>query len=122
MDRIIALEEHFAINDTLGDPAGYLGDDVWPELSDRLLDIHGRRVELVDRHGIEMMILSLNAPAVQAIADASRAVDIARRANELVAERVQAQLDRFSGVCGAADARPGCGDPRVGALCSGSWV
>ncbi len=95
MDGKIALEEHFATDDTLMDSAGYLGDDVWAELESRLLDIHGRRIELMDRHGIETMILSLNAPAVQAIPDPERAAEVARRANDFLAERVVQQPDRF---------------------------
>jgi 2,3-dihydroxybenzoate decarboxylase len=95
MDGKIALEEHFATNDTLMDSAGYLGDDVWAELESRLLDIHSRRIELMDRHGIETMILSLNAPAVQAIPDPDRAAEVARRANDFLAEQVQQQPDRF---------------------------
>ena len=67
MDGKIALEEHFAIDDALMDSAGYLGEDVWAELESRLLDIHGRRIELMDRHGIETMILSLNVPAASEI-------------------------------------------------------
>ena len=35
----IALEEHFAIQDTLQDSAGFLPESVWAELSRRLLDI-----------------------------------------------------------------------------------
>ena len=95
MDGKIALEEHFATDDTLMDSAGYLGDDVWAELESRLLDIHSRRIELMDRHGIETMILSLNAPAVQAIPDPDRAAEVARRANDFLAEQVQQQPDRF---------------------------
>lgn len=95
MDGKIALEEHFATDDTLMDSAGYLGDAVWAELESRLLDIHGRRIELMDRHGIETMILSLNAPAVQAIPDPERAAEVARRANDFLAERVLQQPDRF---------------------------
>jgi len=95
MDGKIALEEHFATADTLMDSAGYLGDDVWSELQSRLLDFHGRRIELMDRHGIETMILSLNAPAVQAIADPKRAAEVARRANDFLAEQVQQRPDRF---------------------------
>ena len=95
MDRKIALEEHFATDDTLRDSAGYLAADVWSELESRLLDIHGRRIELMDRHGIETMILSLNAPAVQAIPDPNRAAEIARRANDFLAEQVQQRPDRF---------------------------
>lgn len=95
MDGKIALEEHFAIDDTLMDSAGYLAEDVWTELESRLLDIHGRRIELMDRHGIETMILSLNAPAVQAIPDPDRAANVARKANDFLAEQVQQRPDRF---------------------------
>jgi 2,3-dihydroxybenzoate decarboxylase len=95
MDGKIALEEHFATDDTLMDSAGQIGDHVWPELKDRLLDFHGRRIELMDRHGIETMILSLNAPAVQAIPDPNRAAEVARRANDFLAEQVQQRPDRF---------------------------
>ena len=69
----IALEEHFAIQDTLEDSNGFLPDAVWTELSARLLDIHGQRLKQMDEFGIEMMLLSLNAPAVQAIPDPKQA-------------------------------------------------
>ena len=35
----IALEEHFAIPETLQDSAGFVPGDYWKELSSRLLDI-----------------------------------------------------------------------------------
>ena len=73
MQGKIALEEHFAIEDTLMDSAGFLGEHVWEELKSRLLDIQVRRIGEMDRHGVEVMILSLNAPAVQAIPDKKRA-------------------------------------------------
>ncbi len=95
MQGKIALEEHFAIADTLMDSAGFLPDEFWPELESRLLDIHDRRLRLMDEHGIELTILSLNAPAVQAIPDRARAADVARRANDALAEAVAKRPDRF---------------------------
>jgi predicted TIM-barrel fold metal-dependent hydrolase len=91
----IALEEHFAIPDTLQDSAGFLAESVWNELSARLLDIHEKRLRLMDAHGIEMMLLSLNAPAVQAIADPKKANEIAVKANDYLAEQVAKRPDRF---------------------------
>jgi 2,3-dihydroxybenzoate decarboxylase len=41
------------------------------------------------------MILSLNAPAVQAITDRQKAIDIARRANDVLAEECAKRPDRF---------------------------
>ena len=61
MEGKIGLEEHFAIPDTLNDSAGFVPDDYWPELRSRILDIQERRLRLMDEHGMEMMILSLNA-------------------------------------------------------------
>jgi predicted TIM-barrel fold metal-dependent hydrolase len=95
MQGKIALEEHFAIPETLADSAGFLPEQVWTELSARLLDIHEKRLHLMDRHGIEMMLLSLNAPAVQAIPDPVHANEIAQRANDFLAEQVRKRPDRF---------------------------
>jgi gamma-resorcylate decarboxylase len=91
----VALEEHFAIADTLMDSAGFLPNHVWTELSARLLDIHERRLSEMDKHGIEMTILSLNAPAVQGVCDAKAAIELARRANDYLAEQVAKRPDRF---------------------------
>ncbi|HYX66762.1 MAG TPA: amidohydrolase, partial [Burkholderiales bacterium] len=84
----IGLEEHFAIPDTLSDSKGFLGDAVWPELESRLMDIQERRIAEMDRHGMQMMILSLNAPAIQGIAEVKKAAETARRANDFLAHEV----------------------------------
>jgi len=98
MHRKIGLEEHFAIPETLSDSRGYLPDETWNELRARVLDIHERRLREMDQHGIEMMILSLNAPAIQAIPDAARADEVARKANDYLAEQVHRRPDRFQGL------------------------
>lgn len=98
MQGKIGLEEHFAIPDTLRDSAVFVPADHWPELEQRLLDIHEKRLRLMDRHGIEMMLLSLNAPTVQAIPDPPRAIALARRANDFLAEEVRKRPRRFQGL------------------------
>lgn len=95
MQGKIALEEHFAIPDTLQDSAGFVPGSYWEELQHRLLDIQDTRLKLMDTHGIEVMILSLNAPAVQAIPDRATAIDIAKRANDALAEECAKRPDRF---------------------------
>lgn len=95
MQGKIALEEHFAIPETIMDSAGFVPGDYWTELQSRLLDIHGKRLDLMDKHGIETMILSLNAPAVQAIPGVERAIEIAKRANDVLAEECAKRPDRF---------------------------
>lgn len=98
MDGKIGLEEHFAIADTLQDSAGFLPPEDWEELSGRLIDPEERRLREMDAHGMEMMVLSLNAPAVQAIPNVARAAEVARRANDDLAEKVARRPDRFRGL------------------------
>ncbi len=94
----IALEEHFAIPDTLQDSAMFVPDNHWSELRSRLLDMEQRRLDEMDTHGIEMMLLSLNAPAVQAIPDRAAAIDLARKANDHLAETSHRRPGRFQGL------------------------
>ena len=98
MDGEIGLEEHFALEETLADSKGQMPDVIWPQLRERLLDIQEKRLRLMDAHGMELMLLSLNAPAVQAVADPARAVDLAARTNDYLAEEVARRPDRFQGL------------------------
>jgi gamma-resorcylate decarboxylase len=98
----IGLEEHFAVPDTALNPRGTYGDATWAELRGRLLDLHGERLALMDKHGIEMMVVSLNAPAVQAIPDPKQAVEVARRANDALCEQIAKRPDRFQGLAAVA--------------------
>src|SRR5580700_7904283 len=97
MQGKVALEEHFAIPETLQDSAGFAPEADWPELKGRLLDIQDRRLREMDAHGIEVMLLSLNAPAIQAVADIDKAAQLARRANDHLAEEIAKRPDRFQG-------------------------
>lgn len=98
MQGKVALEEHFALPETVQDSAGFVPDDYWVELKARLLDMQDRRLREMDAHGIQMMLPSLNAPAVQAIPDRKRAIEIARRANDFLAGEVAKKPDRFQGL------------------------
>ncbi len=95
MQGKIGLEEHFAIEETLNDSKGFLDPSIWEELAGRLMDPEDRRLREMDENGMEMMVLSLNAPAVQAITDTQKAADLARRANDNLAEKVARHPDRF---------------------------
>ena len=97
MDGKFGLEEHFGISDTLDGARGFAGEANWSGLRERLLDFHDGRLAEMDRYGIEKMILSLNAPAIQRIDDTRKAIEVARRANDLLAEQVARRRDRFEG-------------------------
>jgi 2,3-dihydroxybenzoate decarboxylase len=93
----IALEEHFAMPETLRDTL-YSGlFSSWSDMRRRLLDLNDLRLAEMDKYGIQLSILSLHNPAVQGIPDPKRAIDLARRANDLLAEAVGRWPDRFAG-------------------------
>jgi 2,3-dihydroxybenzoate decarboxylase len=94
---MIALEEHFALHETLGDSEQYAISGTWGDLGARLLDLGAGRLAEMDAHGIELAILSLNSPAIQAITDPAAAVDTARRANDVLAAAIARRPDRFAG-------------------------
>jgi 2,3-dihydroxybenzoate decarboxylase len=101
MQGKVTLEDHFAIEETLGDSQPF-GAHVWPELRYRLIDFHEQRLRLMDESDIEMMVVSLNAPAIQAIPDIKEAADCARRANDVLAAEVAKRPDRFAGIAALA--------------------
>ena len=93
MNGKIAFEEHMAIEATLGGSKGFAGESGrWDEFADEILDLGKRRIAAMDRAGIQLAILSLNAPAVQAILDTDMAIEIARQANDCLAQAVSDQL------------------------------
>jgi predicted TIM-barrel fold metal-dependent hydrolase len=104
---LIALEEHYA-----WDPASE-GNVVatWLRANngvayDRLYDRGPLRIEQMDAAGIDFQILSLFDPGVQDEVDAVRAVDLARRANDDLAESVRANPSRFGGFATLATQQP----------------
>ena len=100
MQGKIALEEHFAIEDTISPAhdtryAGWF--PAWPDIKRRLLDLSELRLPEMDKHGIELVILALHNPAVQGIPEAKRAAEVARKANDILAEFIAKHPDRFAG-------------------------
>ncbi len=91
----IGLEEHFSHPATLGDSEEYFLPGKWDEMKRRLLDVGDLRLRLMDACGIDMMIISLNAPAIQAIPSLAEARETAMRANDLLAEHIAKRSDRF---------------------------
>ncbi|HEV2663141.1 MAG TPA: amidohydrolase family protein [Ktedonobacteraceae bacterium] len=95
MQKTIALEEHFAISATVQDAAPFFPPKYWPELKGRLLKATDRRLQEMDTHGVEMMVMSLSTPAVQAIPQPAKARELARRANDALAEEIAGHPERF---------------------------
>src|SRR5215831_353189 len=105
MQGKVTLEDHFAIEATLGDSQPF-GTHVWPELRHRLLDFQDQRLRLMDASGVEIMIASLNAPAIQGIPDTKHAAEVARQANDVLAGEIAKRPDRFVGVAALPMQKP----------------
>ena len=118
MQGKVTLEDHFAIEATLGDSQPF-GTHVWEELRHRLLDFQDKRLRLMDECGVEIMIASLNAPAIQAIPEVKRAVEVARQANDVLAGEIAKRPDRFVGVAALPMQDPEMATARAGTLHQG---
>jgi 2,3-dihydroxybenzoate decarboxylase len=98
MNGKIAFEEHWSLLETLEDARGFVGGSShWETFQRQILDLGDERLREMDKNGIEYQIVSLNAPAVQAVLDTGKAIDLARRANDKLAELVGKHPDRFAG-------------------------
>jgi 2,3-dihydroxybenzoate decarboxylase len=98
--RTIALEEHFVTPELAGYGSGTASiaqPGVWREASRRLLDLTGERLAAMDEAGLEMAVLSLNSPGIQAETDAAAAVTAAATVNDFLAGVVTAHPGRFAG-------------------------
>jgi len=93
----VALEEHFALPETLGALDGFAPADAVAFMRERLLDLGDGRLRAVEEGGIETMVLSLNSPAVQAVPDPRLARELAERVNDRLAEAVARNPGRFQG-------------------------
>ena len=97
MEGKIALEEHFALEDTLQDKLYSVWFPAWQDMRRRLLDLHDLRLEEMDKFGIEYAILSLQNPGVQGVPQADRAIDLARKANDTLADAIAREPNRLGG-------------------------
>lgn len=101
--RRIAMEEAFSVpeldtkvNTMKGSPF-YQAEAVEHWVS-RLPDFAEWRLPEMDRYGIDIQVLSLTAPGVQAVTEPGAAVDMARRANDALAHNIARHPDRFVGL------------------------
>ena len=98
--RKIALEEHF-VTDALASygasTAGIAQPGVWAEASRRLLDLTDERLAEMDSSGVDVAVLSLNSPGLQAEPDARKATSAASAVNDFLAGVIDEHPTRFAG-------------------------
>jgi predicted TIM-barrel fold metal-dependent hydrolase len=93
----IALEEHFVPagrEDLITNP-GWPAP-AWQRVLDQLTDTD-RRLETMDRAGVEIAVLSLGSNGIQDVLEPAQAVLLAREANDALAQIVAARPDRYQG-------------------------
>lgn len=93
----IGIEEHFAIPETMGNTLQYFDKSVQEFNKQRILDLMDYRIKDMDENGMDMMILSLNSPGLQEIPDKKEVVNVARKANDHLAEAIAKRSDRYRG-------------------------
>jgi len=74
-------------------------------LHDRLLDLDGERIEIMDQAGIDMQLLSLTSTGVQMM-DPDTGTAVARIANDRLADTINRHPDRFAGLATVAPQNP----------------
>src|SRR5581483_11256815 len=75
------------------------------ELTQRLLDLEGERLRIMDEAGIDVQLLALTSTGVQML-DAERGTVLAKLANDRLAELIRKHPRRFAGLCTIAPQDP----------------
>lgn len=96
--KVIAVEEAFSVPELIPWPGKAPMPADWVrEWGRRLADITELRLADMDEHGVDVQVLSLTSPGVEAIQDPAEAVATARRVNDHLAGVVAAHPTRFAG-------------------------
>lgn len=90
----IALEEHFALSETI---AGSTAAAYASDFRLQIMDMGSGRIAEMDRGGVELCILSLVAPGIQSIPAIPQAISMAQRANDYLAEHIAKNPKRLKG-------------------------
>lgn len=109
----IVLEEHF-LTPALVKYARDMERSIAPEPMEyyktRLFDLDNLRLEEMDKHGVDVAVLSVTTPGVQIEPDRSLAVRLAKETNDFLARAIERHPTRFKGF-----AHLPLQDPREGA-------
>ncbi len=105
----IALEEHFITAElsqysmgqqsvqAMGGAGGHSAATVQQRFAQQLVEFDGMRLEAMDKAGIELSVLSITTPGVQAEKDPRTAIRLARAANAFLAREIERHPTRYAG-------------------------
>lgn len=96
----IVLEEHFITPDFVHYTMPYY--KFFPEnaiegILGKLSDFDDQRIEEMNKGDIDIAVISLTSPGVQNEPDVTTAINLARKANDILAEKIKKNPDRFRG-------------------------
>jgi predicted TIM-barrel fold metal-dependent hydrolase len=103
--RVIAIEEHFWTDGIRAATGRGRPTPGFADIAVKLGDLGERRLADMDAAGIDVQVISVNAPATQNL-DAAAAIPLARDANDRLAAAVAAHPDRFAGFATLPTADP----------------
>ena len=96
----IVLEEHFTtpyLAPYSGDSGALLDPECFIYYKSRLGEFDEVRLQEMDKHGVDMSVLSVTTPGVQVETNREIAITKARQANDFLATVIQRHPTRFSG-------------------------
>lgn len=112
--RTIGLEEHYASPAFWKGPGSVMKEiyaratsfmPAWASIVEDLTDLGEKRIAAMDAAGIDVEVLSLTAPGVEQL-DAPEATDLAREANDYLANALLLYPKRFAGFATLPTAAP----------------
>jgi 2,3-dihydroxybenzoate decarboxylase len=83
----------------------FLSNPATKDIRDRLLDLGTGRLSDMDRHGIDMQILSITTPGIQ-VFEKKKAIALAKKSNDRLAEVINTYPDRYAGLAAVAPQAP----------------
>src|SRR6185437_1004314 len=98
--KTIGLEEHFMMAEMFGYSAStknVAGPGAWEDATRRLTDFLELRIPEMDRHGLDMQVLSLTSPGIQAEKDTRFAVTNALKVNDFLKTVIDQHPTHFGG-------------------------
>jgi 2,3-dihydroxybenzoate decarboxylase len=96
----IALEEHFMFPELVEywkETSVNISSHLFEKALGALSDFGDRRLEVMDKNGVDFAVLSLSGPGVQIERDTQTAVRVARLANDKLAREIQKRPKRYGG-------------------------
>jgi hypothetical protein len=109
--RTITVEEHFTSPGFVAGPGRQFTERLknsgprFAKVHEQLQDVGAKRIAEMDAAGIDVQVLSLNAPGVEQ-ADAAEQIAISRESNDFLADAVKRNPKRFAGFASLPIAAP----------------